>query len=492
MTSFSIPNHHKKIILEFASYFTERGKLLYLVGGSIRDGLIGKPLYDYDYCTNALPQEVILFFKETKARVIKTGIKHGTVTVRFRGMAFEVTTFRTESDYSDFRHPDKIEFARTIEEDLSRRDFTINSIALKLPQFEFFDPYGGIDDIKAKRLAAIGEPKDRFNEDALRILRLFRFMAKLDFSIDPKTLEGAIACKEKLKFISAERIRMELEKLLLTDNPTPTLELMQTSGVLQEILPELSNCYGITQNRYHKWDVFYHSLYTLQEMVFLTKKMLQEASIDPQKKATLQEDILHLRWAALLHDIGKPLVKKVKQNPDGSIENSFHQHDKIGSEIAKEILLRLKCPNKTIERVSLFISKHMILQCGNWSDKTLKKWMASLQVENLELFYLLVAADRKAHRGEERESEDLRILKSRIQKILKNKEPLTLKELKISGNELITKGFEKGPKMGKILAFLLDKVLENPDLNEKETLFDLAQKIVPTIKDSEATKMNNL
>ena len=273
-------------IKEFCSIFKKSGYSCYLVGGAVRNLTRGISPADFDFATDAEPKDMNRLFK----KVIPTGIEHGTVTILFKGMHYEVTTFRIDGEYSNSRHPDKIIFSNSIYEDLERRDFTINSMAFDPVDKIFLDPHGGKEDLKRNLIKAIGDPSKRFAEDGLRVLRGCRFASQLGFSIEKNTLEGMRKQGFRLKYISAERIRDEIIKILLSDAPSKAFFIMRDTEILQYILPELKEGIGIKQRKLHKFDVFVHSLYS----------------------ADFAEKDLIIRLTALLHDIGKPASLEIR------------------------------------------------------------------------------------------------------------------------------------------------------------------------------------
>ncbi|MFQ3548033.1 MAG: CCA tRNA nucleotidyltransferase, partial [Termitinemataceae bacterium] len=244
------------VVLEVARLFTSHGKKVYVVGGAVRDMLLGKSAKDWDLATDAKPEEVQQIFR----RVIPTGIKHGTVTILYKGLSLETTTFRIEGTYSDGRHPDTIKYAETIEEDLSRRDFTMNAMAIALPSLALIDPFGGRNDLQARCIRCVGKALERFLEDGLRPVRALRFAAQLEFSIEQGTLAAIPQALQVTAHVAAERIRDELDKIMGSTHPSIAFRYMDQTGLLSLILPELSQCKGIEQKGFHRFDVFEHLL----------------------------------------------------------------------------------------------------------------------------------------------------------------------------------------------------------------------------------------
>ena len=318
-----IPFRVEKII----NALEEKGFEAYAVGGCIRDSIIGRLPSDWDIATSALPEEVSLCFNKTYA----TGILHGTITVIIEEQAFEVTTFRTEEGYSDFRRPDKVNFVRSLEEDLKRRDFTINAMAYN-PTKGLIDLFDGAKDIKAGIIRSVGDPKERFSEDALRLLRAVRFAARLGFEIENITAEGIEACAKLITKISKERIREELTGILMSENPD-YIERLYDYGVLNYILPELSKCFETPQNNpYHVFNVGKH-----------TMEALRNSASD-----------FCVRWAVMLHDLGKAYTRTT----DNKNVDHFHGHEKISEKIAEKILTEYRFDNESKTIIKTLVKYH--------------------------------------------------------------------------------------------------------------------------------------
>ncbi|MBN2651656.1 MAG: HD domain-containing protein [Spirochaetales bacterium] len=440
-----------KDVKEFADIFYKNGFRCYLVGGAVRNLVGGFGLTDMDFTTNATPEQVMKLFRS----VIPTGIKHGTVTVLFKGQKFEVTTFRIDEVYTDGRRPDSIAYTDDLSLDLQRRDFTINSIALDLKSFKLFDPNNGKKDIKQKIIKAIGEPKRRFDEDGLRILRCFRFSAQLGFEIEAATFDAARECRNNLKSISFERIRDELKKIILSPLPSQTFISLHKAGILEIILPELDNCWGVEQKGYHKFDVFLHSVYACDF-----------ASNFPE----------HVKIAALLHDIGKPAMRKVKE--DGVA--TFHMHERKSADLARKLMGRLKFSNSEIQAVTHLIENHMFHYTQDWTDSAVKRFIGRVGIENIDDLFALREADKF---GMDLKRPDMSLiweLKQRIRKIIDEGNPFSIKDLKINGSDLIAAGIEPGPQIGEILNYLLEAVIDDAALNSHEVLVDLGKKFYQT------------
>ena len=415
----------------------------YLVGGCIRDLLLGNPVREWDVTTSAPPEVVTKLFP----KVIPTGIEYGTVTVLLPDGKYEVTTFRSDERYMDGRHPAKVTFTDNIHQDLSRRDFTINALAYDPQADEFIDDFEGQKDLKNELIRAIGNPVERFSEDGLRSIRACRFSAKLGFEIEKGTFAAISQTLEVTKKVAPERIHDEIVKMLLAEKPSRGFELMRKSGLLRLIIPELEDCYGIKQPpKYHKYDVYWHSLY----------------SCDAAPK-----DNVILRLAALLHDIGKPSCKK---------GYTFYNHDKVGVEMTEKILGRLRFSNDDIKKVTNLIRHHMFNYSSDWSDAAVRRFIRRIGgVENVKDLFILRESDAK---GMEREieSEYLIELQARIDKIIEEENALDISDLKIDGKDVMrVLKIPAGPMVGRVLHFLLEKVLDDPKLNNRETLLGLIE-----------------
>ena len=443
MKTYPIPDKIK----QFASVFNQNGFCLYIVGGAVRDHLLGKPNSDYDFCTDALPEQVISIFR----KVIPTGIKHGTVTVMFKNEAFEVTTFRTEGHYSDQRHPDNVTFVRSLEEDLSRRDFTINAFAANCLDGKIIDLFNGFEDLKQKTIRAIGNPKERFEEDALRMMRLARFCAKLGFSPDDKTKEAAKELSANIDIVSQERIFDELSKMLMSEKPTVGLRILEDTGLLAHILPDVQACREIPQTKVGSSDVLEH-IYNCVDA-----------------SASLGYG-LTIRLASLLHDIGK--VKTMVLNQYGFMR--FYGHDIKSAEMAREVMRRLKCSNKLTDDVCVIIANHMVRYSDSWTDGAVKRFIRRVGRENIDNLFELQWCDQIASEGRAK-VEEYDPLIQRI-KDLEN-QPLEIKDLAVTGEDLASIGIPKSKEMGAILSQLLEMVLDYPTLNHKEALLDQARRL---------------
>lgn len=462
-----------QILKEFYKVFEQNGFEAYLVGGAVRDICLNKKASDWDVATNATPQDVMKMFKF----VVPTGFEHGTVTVHFHKAEIEVTTFRTESGYSDARHPDKINYAATIEEDLARRDFTMNAIAVNLKNGRLTDPYHGQKDIKKKLIRTVGNPLERFMEDGLRPIRALRFASKLDFKIEENTYNSIFDKKiqEKVLSISIERFRDEFVKILQSKKPSVGLKLMEKTGILQLFIPELSKCRGVTQSDYrgfHKFDVLDHLFYACDGAV---------------------QEKLNVRLAALFHDIGKPDAKKIVTQQafnviTGKTENvetvTFYNHEKISRDITEKVLTRLKFSNDMIKNVCHLVNEHMFHYEKNWTNAAVRRFIIRVKPENIEDLFDLRLSDMYGmwnQKVEIKYSASIGLLlelKERIKSELEKQNALSLKSLKVNGNDLIEQNIAFGKKIGEVLNHLLECVIEDPELNDKEKLLRIARSYV--------------
>ncbi|MBO5860006.1 MAG: HD domain-containing protein [Clostridia bacterium] len=431
------------------------GHSAYVVGGACRDLIMGKTAHDWDVTTSALPEQTAAAFSDY--RVIETGIKHGTVTVIVDSLSVEITTYRIESGYSDNRHPDSVSFTDRVEDDLSRRDFTVNAIAFS-PSVGTIDPFGGQFDIERKLIRCVGDPDKRFGEDALRIIRALRFSSVLGFDIDAET-EASIKRNYKLlSNVSAERIFVEFSKLLCGKDAGRILK--DFSEVVFFIMPELEAMKGCLQNHErHIFDVWGHTVKAVE-------------SVKPEA---------HLRFAMLLHDSGKPHVKSTDEK---GIDH-FYSHSKVSKKIAESILSRLKTSNKFRNTVCNLVEYHDFLP-DKISRKTYKKYIAKLGIETIRDLFDIREADFRAQNpvfiseGLESNEIGLRIL----DEIETENSCFRIADLDISGKDLAKAGIPPSPEMGKLLEALLDEVMGDKLKNEKESLLKRAEEIYKTRKGS--------
>lgn len=433
-------------VSETLSTLESAGFEAYVVGGCVRDSLLGLEPHDFDLCTNALPEQIAEVFA-TKT-VIPTGIQHGTVTIIMDNHPLEITTYRTESGYHDHRHPDTVQFVSTIEQDLSRRDFTVNAMAYH-PIRGIVDPFGGAVDIEKRLLRAVGDPKQRFEEDALRILRALRFASVYGLEIEEKTKQGLLACAPLLTGIAAERAQAELKRMLTGEHINKAI--YDLYPVLFPILPELKATQGVEQHsRYHHLDVLMHILTAV-------------ASAEPD---------MTVRLAALLHDIGKPLCFSLDDQGNGH----FYGHAEIGERMARDRLCRLRFDNKTIDDVCLLIRYHDTTI--ERTDKAVRRWLNRLGLPLLRQLLALKRADTMAHAVELMHDrlKELDDINERINRLLAEKACFSLKDLAVNGNNLLNIGIPKGKAVGKCLRWLLDEVMEQRLENDTAVLLEAARK----------------
>ncbi|BDC93579.1 CCA tRNA nucleotidyltransferase [Treponema bryantii] len=462
------------LLIEFGKIFTAAGYKTYLVGGAVRDMFMKVPAHDWDVATNATPQDVIKLFKF----VVPTGIEHGTVTVHFKGTEIEVTTFRTEAGYSDGRHPDSINYAATIEEDLARRDFTMNAIAASLEDGAVVDPYGGQEDIKNRLIRTVGVAHERFMEDGLRPVRALRFASKLNFSIENNTYSEIFKkeIQEKAASISIERFRDEFEKIMASPKPSVGLKLLEETGLMSIFLPEFMVCRGCVQSDYrafHKFDVMDHLYYACDGA--------------PAAK-------LNVRLAALFHDIGKPAAKKLVKETvldgdknDGSTKEietiTFYNHESYSEKITKQVMTRLKFSNEMINNVCHLVKEHMFHYETNWSEAAVRRFIIRAKPECMEDLYDLRMADMYGMYNEPvdiRYSASIQLLlelKERVHSELEKKTTLSLKSLAVNGRDLMAAGIPAGKELGRILNELLECVIEDPEMNDKARLLEVAKRL---------------
>lgn len=436
------------LLIELSRFFTSGGFQVYLVGGAVRDIFLNKKEDDWDIATDATPEQVSRLFK----RIIPTGIEHGTVTIPFRGKMIECTTFRTEQGFSDGRRPDSVSFAGSIEEDLSRRDFTMNAVAVSLPEGCVVDPYNGRVDIKNGIIRSVGNAWERFAEDGLRPLRAVRFASQLGFSIENTTLAAISPALPVTARVATERVRDELIKLLVAPVPSKGLRFMETTGLLNLVLPELQFCRGIEQKGAHHFDVLDH--------LFLSCDACEPISIE-------------LRLASLFHDIGKPDVRAV----DCSGFYTFYNHEKVSAQKTADILERLRFPLKTVKCVTHLIREHMFHYESSWTDAAVRRFIVRAGKESIDLLFALRRADAIGITGFPGDNLLLCEFHERINALITLQQAFSLKDLAINGKDLILSGIPSGPLTGYILNELLETVLENQELNTKCQLMEIADRI---------------
>ena len=419
----------------------ECGFQAYAVGGCIRDSLLGKTPGDWDICTSALPEETEACFSDL--RVVETGLKHGTVTVISSGEPYEITTFRSDGVYLDHRRPQKVDFVRTLKEDLLRRDFTINAMAAGLDG-EIQDPFGGQKDLKDGIIRCVGDPEKRFSEDALRILRGLRFASRLGFSIAPETAAAMERQKNLLAYVSGERIYKELTGILMGDNAQTVLE--QYGSVLTAVLPEIVPSMGFCQrNPFHNRDVWQHTL-----------EALGKSRPDPM-----------VRWALLLHDLGKPDCFTLDDRGIGH----FYGHPQRSMELAEGIFDRLHGDKKTKETVCLLVRDHDREAPAN--EKNARRWIARYGADRVRLLLEVKRCDCLAHVDTPKSRaryDNLMEMTRLILELLEKEHCFSVRDLPVKGGDVMALGVPAGPQVGQILERLLEDVLDGTCPPEREAL----------------------
>lgn len=428
----------------------------YAVGGCVRDTLLNLSPKDWDITTSATPFQV----KDLFERTIDTGIQHGTVTVMLGKEGYEVTTYRVDGEYEDNRHPKQVMFTNRLVDDLCRRDFTINAMAYN-PSDGLIDMFLGYQDLNDKVVRCVGSANERFEEDALRILRAIRFSAQLNFSIEEDTL---LAVKEKSKNlmnISAERIREELNKLLLSEHPEKLL-VAHEAGITRAVLPEFDFMLDTDQENHHH--IYTVGMHCLEALRFFTKKY---PVINDRDKSKFSKKLqLILRWTLLLHDVGKPKTKTIGDDNEGH----YYGHAAVGATITKEILKRLKFDNETIELVYRLIFYHDYRYQLNASH--MRKAMSVIGTDTMELLFLVQLADVMAQNPEYQKEklDNLDKAQNLYYQIINQEDCVSLRTLAVNGSDLIQSGLKPGKEIGERLNELLNIVIEHPEYNTKEQL----------------------
>ena len=435
--------------------FHRTGFDIFLVGGAVRDLMLDLPIGDLDLATSAPPEKTQELFPNSFY-----DNTYGTVKITRPKRQIEITTFRAESGYQDHRHPDQISWGKTIEEDLSRRDFTINALALgarvekKTFQPELVDKFSGQKDLEKGLIRAVGNPKERFAEDALRLLRAVRLSAQLNFTIEEQTLSALKRQAHLIEKVSWERIRQELFKILLTDQVELAFEALRITGLINYLLPELVKGYQMTQKGHHLWGVWKHSLLSAQYC--------------PTKDPIV-------KLAALIHDVGKPLVVE-----DNNGERTFHNHEVVGASLARQIGQRLKLAKKDLDRLIKLVRHHQFSVSETQTDKAIKRFIRRVEKENVPDMLALRTGDRLGS-GAKETSWRTELFKKRLVEV--QKEPFSIKDLKINGRDVMkTLNIPPGPKVGQILFGLFDQVDNKQLANKKEVLLAELKKQLTTKK----------
>lgn len=446
---YTLPSYVKELI----QTFQENGHEIFLVGGSVRNLFLSKPVKDWDFTTSATPEQMLAmfpdgFYDNTFGTV---GIPQ---EIEGEKHVFEVTTYRTEQNYTDNRHPESVTWGKTIEEDLMRRDFTMNAIALELitnnqePHVRIIDPYDGQKDIENKLIKTVGDPRERFKEDGLRLLRAIRFATQLSFTIEPETLQELTNDSYLLQNISQERIRDELMKILASDYPYEGIMLLRNTNLLQYILPELLEGEGVSQERpgrHHTTDVFTHN----------TMALKMTPATDPI-----------VRFATLIHDVAKPRVRG--EDKEGLV--IFHNHEVVGAHIAREICDRLRFSKKDREKVMTLIRWHMFTVDEHITDGAVRRFIRRIGVDNVKDMIDLRIGDRLGSGTQSAESWRLKKFKQRIEEQLAP-EPFGIKDLAIDGKDIMEElKIKPGRIVGELLQKLFEEVEEDMEKNTKEYL----------------------
>lgn len=448
-----------KFVLETISKIEKFKYEAYIVGGCVRDLLLNNNPKDWDITTNAHPEEILKIFPDGKYENT-----FGTVLLPIKNKngetesVVEITTYRSEQGYSDRRRPDEIKFEDNLEKDLERRDFTMNAMAVeveseksKVKNFKIIDLFGGEKDIKKKIIRAVGEPTDRFKEDALRMMRAIRFSAQLGFEIEAKTIRAIAKLAGSIKFISNERIYDEFVKIIKSNRAYEGIMALYKTKLLQYILPELTKGVGVKQDRHHIYDVFTHSVLSL--------------------KHTPSDD-WRVRFASLIHDIGKVQTRRIINGTA-----TFYNHEIVSARLAKKIMKRLHFSNKDMEKIDALIRYHMFYyNVDEVTASSVRRLIKKVGKENLKDLIDLRIADRLGSGTPKAKPYKLRHLEYMMKKV--QNDPVSVKMLKINGDYMIAKmGFEPGPKMGAILDVLLSEVIEDPSLNTLEHLSQRAEEL---------------
>jgi tRNA nucleotidyltransferase (CCA-adding enzyme) len=431
------------------------GHQAHLVGGGVRDMLLGRPIADYDVATDAIPETVMELFGRSYA--IPTGLKHGTVTVLVGGSRrpVEVTTFRGEGEYLDGRRPSSVSYVKTLDEDLSRRDFTMNAIAYDPIARSLTDLFEGQTDLGRGVIRAVGDPLARFREDGLRPMRAVRQAAQLGFGIDAPTRDAIPQTLDVFRKVSAERVRDELLKLLGSPQPSRGVELMRATGLLGEVIPELLEGVGCVQNRFHKHDVYGHTL----------------SVVDGTKGDAI------VRLGSLLHDVGKPRARQPREGAPG--EFSFFKHEYVGAEMADGICRRLKLSNEDRARVIAMVANHMFFYGSDWTDGAVRRFVRKAGGHQaVEELFALRAGDVTGRGFGEDPEREIGELRQRISLVAASDAALKVTDLAIDGKDVMrVLGLPPSREVGQILERVLERVLDDASLNEREKLEALLPEI---------------
>jgi len=442
----SVPNDAvPEAVRELAARLRDAGHGAWIVGGCLRDLLLDRPVNDWDLATTALPGDVQRVFR----RVVPTGLDHGTVTVVHRGVPYEVTTLRGEGAYTDGRRPDTVFFVDDIREDLARRDFTVNALAHDPLTGELVDPFGGLDDMRRRIIRAVGDPRERFAEDGLRVLRGARFVATLEFELDPPTEAAVAGALGTYRKVSAERIRDEWLKAFKAARPSRAFEVMRRTGILEITCPALLEQVGCEQNAYHAYDVWDHTMACLDAC---------QGDFGPE-----------LRLAALFHDLGKP---RIRARSDKTGDWTFYGHERVGAAMADEWLATHRFSRRERDIVVHLVRHHLVCYEPGWTDAAVRRFVRRVGGDRVPMLLALARADARAKgRPVDEELARLDELEARIADLVSQETALTTRQLAIGGKDVMGHyDARPGPFVGRVLDALLERVLDDPTLNDPETL----------------------
>jgi tRNA nucleotidyltransferase (CCA-adding enzyme) len=438
-------------VLDLCGALRARGKRAWIVGGCVRDLLRARSANDWDIATDARPKELLSIFP----RAIPTGIEHGTVTIVKEGHHYEVTTLRGEGTYSDGRRPDWVEFVDDITADLARRDFTVNAIAVDPLDGKVIDPFDGRGDLARGVLRAVGDPKQRFAEDGLRVLRAARFVATLELTLDEATEAAVEVTLDTFRKVAQERVRDEWIKTMMARKPSRAFDVMRRTGILGVTCPELLAGVGMEQNKWHAYDVWRHAL-----------ECMDACAGDPI-----------LRIAALLHDVGKPQTRAWS---DKLADYTFYDHDRVGAEVAEPIAARLRFSNEERSRIVALVRHHLFHYSEEWTDAAVRRWIRRVGPERMEDLFTLNDADVRAKgRDFGPDLQALAGLKAHVARIRADGSALSTRDLKLNGRDLIRElGLAPGRIIGELLDALLEGVIDDPSTNERDALLARARQLV--------------
>lgn len=469
-------------VLDAVRALESAGFKAYIVGGSLRDLVLGREPKDWDITTDAKPEAIQQIFPDSvyENTFGTVGVKVprflNTTPVEHEHDIIEVTTFRTETDYTDGRHPDTVQFVTSVEEDLARRDFTVNAMAGKIEsttdgtRIEIIDPFGGQSDVEKKIIRAVGDPEKRFAEDGLRLMRAVRLITELsdpaqetlDWTIETDTLVALRKLTDTLSRVAFERIRDEFSRIIISPHPSQGIALLQEVGLLQHIVPELVEGVGVTQNLHHIYTVWEHNLRAL---------------------ATCPSDKLVVRLATLLHDVGKPRTKRGEGH-----HSTFYNHDHVGARMTKKILERLRYPKKIIDHAAMLVDNHLFYyNVGEVTEASVRRLIKRVGLENMDDLMAVRIGDRLGSGVPKAKPYKLRHLEYMIDKV--SQDATSVKMLKVDGSALMAElGLAPGPKIGAILDCLLAEVIDDPSQNTRESLLDRARQLM----DNDLVVLRNL